>query len=363
MSESALPQKRQQRLEVSNHLFRKGHYKDALEGYRDLLTGLGGSPMHSNVGYCYQALDQHQEAVEHFEKYVEEFPYRHHGWKSLSFSYYHLNDFENMSRCARESIKWDIQRNLPDDYSWQQMATAHFLLGDLSTALKASRKALEINPNNGFSLYYKACILYAVRQGADFDQPELITEPVTLETCADTLAEAIACTPSLLKDAEEEGHVTLLLTHSSLKNATAWCEVAQLIIEGQWGLLREKLGISATDQRGDSEAHELEEVISPHKDQDDGQPATEQSDSTVGSSDESAEGITTLFTSTGVDLNLQLSGWSFVQISAREEKSEALKILSLARAQAIKETSNTLDPSSPSALLEPKASSEVEVDP
>ena len=354
MSESALPQKRQQRLEVSNHLFRKGHYKDALEEYRELLTGLGGSPMHANVGYCYQALDQHKEAVEHFEKYVEEFPYRHHGWKSLSFSYYHLNDFENMSRCARESIKWDIQRNLPDDYSWQQMATAHFLLGDLSTALKASRKALEINPHNGFSLYYKACILYAVRQGADFDQPELITEPVTLETCADMLAEAIACTPSLLKDAEEEGHVTLLLTHSSLKNATVWCEITQMIIDGEWEPLKEKLGISSPGEDEHIEAHEPTGGA---------QPATDQLDSSATSSDESAQGVTPLFTSTGVDLNLQLSGWSFAQISAREEKSQALKILSQARAQAITEASKNLEPSSPTALLEPKASSGVEVDP
>jgi tetratricopeptide (TPR) repeat protein len=166
--------------------------------------------MNANIGYCYRALGQHAEAVKHFEAYLEEFPFRQHAWKALSYSYYLLEDYEGMTKSAREAIKWDIQKGTFDDYPWQQLATAHFLVGDLSTCLKAARKALGINPRNAFAAYYEACALLAIAQGAELDEPALL-EGDPREGAISQLALALKLRPALERDVIDEGHVTELL--------------------------------------------------------------------------------------------------------------------------------------------------------
>lgn len=193
-----------------NLLFEQGRCEEALEGFMRLLSEPGGHPMHANVGYCLRALERYEEAVEHFEAYLEELPFKHHAWKALSYCFYKLKDYEGMTKSAREAIKWDIQKDTPDDYPWQQLATAHFLLGDLSTSLKAARKARELNPRNAFAAYYEACVLYAVAEGAPFDEPERLPEELRAKalTC---LTSALELMPSLEADALSEGHVTALM--------------------------------------------------------------------------------------------------------------------------------------------------------
>lgn len=206
-------------VERLNALFTAGRYEEALEGYRALTTTLHGAPMHANAGYACQALGRHEEAAAHFEAYLEELPFRHHAWKALAYSSYELKDYERMTRAAREAIRWDIEKGTPDDYPWQQMATAHFLMGDLSTSLKAARKALQINTSNPFARYYESCVLYRVARGEALDDPALLPSGATEEEAARALAAALALRPALRADVEEEGHVAPLLAHPALLEA------------------------------------------------------------------------------------------------------------------------------------------------
>ena len=307
------PTRSQEKLNRSNRFFRAGNYEEALEGYRALLVGVGGTTMNANIGYCLQSLSQHEEAVQFFETYVEEFPYRHHAWKALAFSYYNLKDYEMMSRCARESIKWDINRSTPDDYSWQQMATAHFLLDDFSTSLKASRKALQINPHNGFAKYYEACVVYAVAQGGELDQPELLSDPASAEQAALILAEAIALHPDLINDVRSEGYVEALLGFEVLKNTDEWCSVASCIVANDVDKL--KTFISPHAFREISESNE--EIT--HQDENDRNASL------------SAPSQETTDHQNLIDLDLTLSGWTFAQVAARCGHKAALNAISEAR--------------------------------
>ena len=202
------------RVERYNTLFQRGQYQEALEGFLGLLEESNGVTMHANIGYCYRALGEHQEAVKHFEAYLEEFPFRQHAWKAMTYCYYELKDYEGMTKSAREAIKWDIQKGTFDDYPWQQLATAHFLVDDLSTSLKASRKALGINPQNAFAAYYEACALFAISQGAELDEPSLLPERPAREEAVHKLALALKLRPTLAGDVLSEGHVSELLAEA-----------------------------------------------------------------------------------------------------------------------------------------------------
>lgn len=194
-------------LERCNQLYRSGSYEEAEAGYRALIQGPGEEKLLANLGYALQSQGRHREAAEAFESYLETFIARHHAWKALCFSYYHLADYENMTRCAREAIRWDIRYDTPDDYSWQQMATAHFLMGDYSTALKASRKASALNAENPFSRYYEACIITALVEGATLDEPDLLSEPPTYAMAAELLADALEARPDLNDELLKEGYL------------------------------------------------------------------------------------------------------------------------------------------------------------
>ena len=194
-------------LERCNQLYRSGSYEEAEAGYRALIQGPGEEKLLANLGYALQSQGRHREAAEAFESYLETFIARHHAWKALCFSYYHLADYENMTRCAREAIRWDIRYDTPDDYSWQQMATAHFLMGDYSTALKASRKASALNAENPFSRYYEACVIAALVEGATLDEPDLLSEPPTYAMAAELLADALEARPDLNDELLKEGYL------------------------------------------------------------------------------------------------------------------------------------------------------------
>ena len=194
-------------LERYNRLYRSGAYEEAVEGYQLLINGLGEEKILANLGYALQSLERHQEAAEAFEAYLKVFMARHHAWKALCFSYYHLQDYENMTRCAREAIKWDIRLDTPDDYSWQQMATAHFLMQDYSTALKATRKASALNPHNPYSRYYEACIIATFVDGPPCDEPTLFEEPPSYEAAAELLTDALEIRPDLEDELRKEGYL------------------------------------------------------------------------------------------------------------------------------------------------------------
>ena len=188
-----------------NNLYQSGSYQEALDGYESLIRQLGDEKILANLGYALQALERHEEAILAFQKYLKIFIARNHAWKALCFSYYQLQDYENMTKCAREAIRWDIRLNTPDDYSWQQMATAHFLMQDYSTALKAARKATTLNKKNPFSLYYEACIISALVEGAELDQEGLLDDEPSYDKALELLNKALNIKPSLEQELREEG--------------------------------------------------------------------------------------------------------------------------------------------------------------
>ena len=190
-----------------NQLYYQGIYEEALKGYQRLAEQLDDDKVFANIGYTLQALGRHQEAVAAFNRYLETFIARNHAWKALCFSYYHLKDYENMTRCAREAIQWDIRLNTLDDYSWQQMATAHFLMGDYSTALKAARKATALNEHNPYSKYYEACVITAYVEGAEIDATGLLTEEPSYERALELLSSALELRPDLKEELKKEGYL------------------------------------------------------------------------------------------------------------------------------------------------------------
>ena len=194
-------------LKRCNQLYHQSKFQEALSGYNRLVEELEDHKLLANVGYTLQALGRHLEAVEAFERYLETFIARHHAWKALCFSHYHLKDYENMTRCAREAIRWDIRLDTPDDYSWQQMATAHFLMGDYSTALKAARKASALNERNPYSRYYEACVISACVEGAAIDNEELFTEDPSYEGALELLKHALELRPELTDELKSEGYL------------------------------------------------------------------------------------------------------------------------------------------------------------
>ncbi|MAD60668.1 MAG: hypothetical protein CMH49_04015 [Myxococcales bacterium] len=195
-------------LEYYNRLYYQGNYEEALIGFQKLAHTLDDQKLLANVGYTLQALGRHQESIQAFETYLQTFIARHHAWKAMCFSYYHLQDYEQMTRCAREAILWDIRLNQHDDYSWQQMATAHFLMGDYSTALKAARKASALNSKNAFALYYEACVISALVEGASLDQEDLLSDAPSYDQALELLKSCLKYQPQLADELREEGYLT-----------------------------------------------------------------------------------------------------------------------------------------------------------
>ncbi len=187
-----------------NKLYHQGLFDEALKGYQTILEKLVDEKVQANIGYTLQALGRHQEATVAFHKYLELFIARNHAWKALCFSYYHLKDYENMTRCAREAIRWDIRLETPDDYPWQQMATAHFLMGDYSTALKAARKASTLNPKNPYAYYYEACIMNVCTEKT-FEEESLFEEEPSYEAALSLLKTSLKLRPNLEEELRREG--------------------------------------------------------------------------------------------------------------------------------------------------------------
>jgi tetratricopeptide (TPR) repeat protein len=304
--------KNQYSLERANHHFYEQEYTEALSIYENLLTQTGGINMHANVGYCLQKLDRHEEAVKHFETFMTEFPYRHHIWKAMAYSYYTMKDYEMMSRCAREAIKWDIDRNTIDDYSWQQMATAHFLLNDLSTALKAARKSIAINPHNAFAHYYLACIYYRLWQGDYVDQSEkLLPSDVSKTLIIESVAEALALHPELLQDIRDEKLIDDILLEDYFKLVDGWCHMAQLIKVGDLAQICEIW------------QDKLEEDLNPQDVQD-----VQESDSNKSQAQDEID-QKELWLSLGLDklnLNSQMGTWNLWEVAARYEQNEIMQL-------------------------------------
>lgn len=228
-----LKMKASRKIEHLNQLYHQGEYESALVGYQALVDQFNDQKLLANIGYTLQALGRHQEAIQAFEKYLQTFMARHHAWKALCFSYYHLKDYEQMTRCAREAIRWDIRLNQLDDYSWQQMATAHFLMQDYSTALKAARKASTLNSNNAYAYYYEACVISALVQGAELDQADLLEHEASFEQALSLLKTCLKLKPQLETELREEGFLDEVFKRFDLEEDEADKGSVELITESE----------------------------------------------------------------------------------------------------------------------------------
>jgi len=128
-----------------------GRWKEALEIYLTIPATLRTRTFElaSNLGYAYQQLGRHAEAVVAFEEAIKRKPERAHIPKAACYSYSELERWDAMHVAARRAA--ELAPN--DDYVWQQVAIASSRKGDLPSAIEAGKRALELNPKNGYAAY------------------------------------------------------------------------------------------------------------------------------------------------------------------------------------------------------------------
>lgn len=160
-------------------LYQAGDYKAALAAFAWLPRALRERipAIASNLGYCYQQTRQHALAVRSFEAALELAPRMHHALAAACFSLCELARWPEMRAFAELATA-----AMPtSDYAWQQLALAHSKLGDHEAAVTAGRRAIALNPANGYATSFLAVGLRAL------GRPEWV----------DTLCAGLALEPGL----------------------------------------------------------------------------------------------------------------------------------------------------------------------
>ena len=220
-------------LRKSEGLFREEQYEQALEGFKAVLDASEDTLMYANIGYCYQRLEKYELAYQAFQDFVNEWPFKTHGWKAMAYCAYELESYQKMERCALIAIKWDRDLKEDDDeYAWQQLTIAQFLLDKPTQCLNSAWHTLALNPANSYVKYYEACALCHPKT---LDLPEAKI----------ALLDAVALTPELWKDAHEEGHVKAILNDDYFQGLTEWFKLTQAIMDDNLIGLRDLLSAYA----------------------------------------------------------------------------------------------------------------------
>ena len=216
-------------LRESETLFREGQYEQALEGFKSVLESSQDSLMYANIGYCYQKLEKFELAYQTFKQFVDQWPFKTHGWKSMAYCAYELQAYGDMLHCALMAIKWDRDLKKDDDeYAWQQLTIAQFLLNKPQACLNSAWHTLALNPQNSYVKYYEACAL-CHQDTLDIDEAKV------------ALLNAVALTPELWVDAHEEGHLDAILQDESFAGLSAWFKLTQAIFDDDLRLLKDLL--------------------------------------------------------------------------------------------------------------------------
>ncbi len=129
-----------------------------------------------NVVYCYEFLDQNEEALVYLNDYLDRNPYAEIGWHQAGRLYYHIKDYNNAIRAfefatyiddeflgafmemgkafekvkdyqrAIESYEKTIELDDPTSYALLRIGKCHEKLGNKNTALKYYNKTVHEDP-------------------------------------------------------------------------------------------------------------------------------------------------------------------------------------------------------------------------
>ncbi|WP_166354378.1 tetratricopeptide repeat protein [Phytoactinopolyspora limicola] len=127
--------------------FAAGDYSGALEAFERVPDGARGFGVLSNMGYCYQQLGRHAEAVDMFERAVGLEP-KAHVYRAAAYSHGELHQWAAMGEAAQRALDRE-----EDSYTWQQLGIARQQLDDHAGAAQAYRRALDVEPGNGYAAF------------------------------------------------------------------------------------------------------------------------------------------------------------------------------------------------------------------
>jgi tetratricopeptide (TPR) repeat protein len=129
-----------------------------------------------NVVYCYEFLDQNEEALVYLNNYLDKNPYAEIGWHQAGRLYYHIKDYKNAIRAfefatyiddeflgafmemgkafektkefekAIDSYQKTIDLDDPTSYALLRIGKCHEKLGNISIALKYYNKTVHEDP-------------------------------------------------------------------------------------------------------------------------------------------------------------------------------------------------------------------------
>ncbi len=101
-----------------------------------------------NVVYCFEFLDQHQEAIDFLEKYINKNPYSEIAWHQSGRLFYNLKDYENALRC------FDFASLIDEDFmgSFMEKAKALEKLNRYEEAIESYNRTIELEDATSYAL-------------------------------------------------------------------------------------------------------------------------------------------------------------------------------------------------------------------
>ncbi|NBL65352.1 tetratricopeptide repeat protein [Flavobacterium sp. NST-5] len=101
-----------------------------------------------NVVYCFEFLDQYQEAIDFLEKYINKNPYSEIAWHQSGRLYYNLKDYENALRC------FDFASLIDEDFmgSFMEKAKALEKLKRYEEAIDSYNRTIELDDATSYAL-------------------------------------------------------------------------------------------------------------------------------------------------------------------------------------------------------------------
>ena len=155
-----LPSSARRTTDRAMELYRSARYRQALAAYRWIPACVRERvpEIASNMAYCFQRTGNHREALRHFELAYSQAPRMKHIPAAACYSASELARWPEMLGFATRATKLAPK----SDYAWQQLAIARSGLGDHAGAVTAGKKALALNPENGYALCNLATDLHAL---------------------------------------------------------------------------------------------------------------------------------------------------------------------------------------------------------
>ena len=198
--------------EASQH-FSAARWDEAARLFEQVRARQPSPGVCSNLGYCYQNLGRHEDAVRYFELCLADLPDHANALRASCFSYCELRRFDAMLRCARRVTELVPQ----GDYGWQQLAIAQLEAGDAEASLASSSRALALNADNPYAHF---CAAVARQVGGK-------------DGAMDALERAVALSPSFAAAmsvaAREDKRLETLASSPRAQLVARWAKLAEAV--------------------------------------------------------------------------------------------------------------------------------------